>query len=202
MARSTARNIVKDVTRVEILRLPPETVVGHPLRQSQENPLDSVVHYGPYSSFRRGERTMRIGEVARKSVVGVETIRFYEQKGLIAQPPRPKTGGYRDYPADAVRRLTFIRSAQQLGFSLVEVAELLDLEAASAAQCVDVRQRAAIKRQEVQTKIDNLQRIRKALDVLIDACPGNGPARTCSILEAINSGKLRLSPMTNGGRNG
>lgn len=145
---------------------------------------------------------MRIGEVARESGVGVETVRFYEQKGLVAQPPRPGTGGYREYPADAIRRIRFIRSAQQLGFSLTEVAELLELESGSAAQCVDVRRRAEIKRHEVQTKIDNLERISQALDTLIDACPGKGPARTCSILEAINSGALSLNPMTEGESNG
>lgn len=144
---------------------------------------------------------MRISEVARDSGVGVETVRFYEQKGLVTQPPRPDTGGYRDYPADAVRRIRFIRSAQQLGFSLVEVAELLKLESGTASQCIDVRQRAEAKRHEVQMKIDNLERIREALDTLIDACPGKGPARTCSILEAINSGALSLNPMTNGESN-
>ena len=145
---------------------------------------------------------MRIGELARESDVGVETVRFYEQKGLIVQPPRPASGGYRDYPADAVRRIRFIRSAQHLGFSLVEIAELFELEADSAAQCIDVRRRAEIKRQEVLARIDNLERIIGALDGLIDACPGEGPARACSILGSINSGELSLSSMTNGESNG
>ena len=145
---------------------------------------------------------MRIGEFASESGVGVETVRFYEQKGLIAQPPRPETGGYRDYPADAVRRIRFIRSAQRLGFSLVEVAELLELETTSAAQCIDVRKRAEIKRREVQMRINNLERIGQTLDTLIDACPGKGSARKCSILEAINSGALSLNPMTGGESNG
>jgi MerR family copper efflux transcriptional regulator len=145
---------------------------------------------------------MRISDVARESDVGVETIRFYEQKGLIAQPPRPKAGGYRSYPSDVVRRIRFIRSAQLLGFSLTEVADLLQLQATTAAQCVDVRQRAEIKRGEVQTKIDDLKRIRRALDRLIDACPGKGPARMCSILDSINSGELQLGTMTDGENNG
>jgi MerR family mercuric resistance operon transcriptional regulator len=145
---------------------------------------------------------MRIGEIAKQSLVGVETVRFYEQKGLIAQPPRSTAGGYRDYPADAVRRVRFIRSAQQLGFSLAEIAELLDLATVSGGQCADVRQRAAVKRKEVQAKIADLRNIIKALDALIDACPGEGPARTCSILEAINNGTLRLNSITDGGRNG
>ncbi len=145
---------------------------------------------------------MRIGEAARESGVGVETIRFYEQKGLIAQPPRPKAGGYREYPTDAVRRIKFIRSAQHLGFSLVEIADLLELEVGEAAQCVDVRRRAEIKREEVLAKINNLERIKIVLDGLIDACPGKGPARQCSILDAIKSGELHLSPMTTGKNNG
>ena len=141
---------------------------------------------------------MRIGELAKQSGVGVETVRFYEQKGLVAQPSRPVAGGYRDYPRFAVQRIRFIRSAQRLGFTLDEVAELLDLEAGPGARCVDVRERARIKRQEVQAKIENLARIEAALDNLIQACPGEGPARNCSILEAINSGELHLRPMAHG----
>lgn len=145
---------------------------------------------------------MRIGGVAKKAEVGVETIRFYEQQGLIEQPLKPLSGGYRDYPMETVQRIKFIRSAQHIGFSLVEITELLDLEAGSDAMCLDVRNRAETKRAEVQLKIENLKRIRQALDVLIDACPGKGPARKCSILEAINSGELHLSPMPNGGYDG
>lgn len=145
---------------------------------------------------------MRIGEVAKKAKVSVETIRFYERKGLIEQPLKPLSGGYRDYPIETVQRIKFIRSAQHIGFSLVEITELLELEAGSDALCIYVRTRAETKRAEVQLKIENLERIRKALDVLIDACPGKGSARKCSILDAINSGELHLSPMSNGGYDG
>lgn len=145
---------------------------------------------------------MRIGEVARESGVGAETVRFYAQKGLIVQPPRPRAGGFRDYPADIVHRIRFIRSAQELGFSLAEIAELLELEAGPSATCIDVRQRAQQKRNEVRTRIDNLKRIARMLDLLIDACPGEGPARSCSILEAIQSGELNLSPLAKGEADG
>lgn len=141
---------------------------------------------------------MRIGEVANEAGVRVETIRFYEQKGLIAQPLRPASGGYRDYPAESVNRIHFIRSAQQLGFSLREIIELLELEARSNSRCVDVRRRAEEKLSEVLVKIDNLEKIGKALKLLISSCPGKGSARDCSILEAINRGELRLKPMMNG----
>ncbi len=141
---------------------------------------------------------MRIGEIAREAGVGVETVRFYEQRGLIVRPPRPKTGGYRDYPRASVRRIRFVRRAQQLGFSLAEIVELLELESGDEAACVDVRRRAETKREEVAVKIDDLQRIRGALDALIDACPGKGPARKCSILEAIGNGDLQLNSTNDG----
>lgn len=141
---------------------------------------------------------MRISEVARKAGVGVETVRFYEHQGLIAQPPKPGTGGYRDYPAATVRRIRFIRGAQRLGFSLGEIVELLMLESDSDCGCIDVRRRAEAKLDEVTARIGNLRRIKGALQTLIESCPGKGPARKCSILEAINSGDLQLDPMDKG----
>jgi MerR family mercuric resistance operon transcriptional regulator len=143
---------------------------------------------------------MRISEVAREAGVGVETVRFYEQRGLIRQPPRPRTGGYRDYPDAVVRRIRFVRRAQQLGFSLNEIVELMALESGDQAACVDVRQRAEAKLDEVAAKIADLERIRGALRTLIEACPGEGPVRQCSILEAIGDGDLRLAPTGNRGR--
>lgn len=135
---------------------------------------------------------MRISDVAREAGVGVETVRFYEQRRLIARPPRPRAGGYRDYPPASVRRIRFIRRAQQLGFSLAEIVELLALESDGESACIDVRRRAEAKLAEVLTKIGDLDRIRGALETLIEACPGKGPARKCSILEAISDGNLQL----------
>ena len=141
---------------------------------------------------------MRIGQLAKEAGVGVETVRFYEQKGLMPQPPKPETGGYRDYPAESVHRIRFIRSAQQLGFSLGEIDELLELEAGNDTRCVDVRKRAEVKLEDVSIKIDNLKSIRKALEMLINACPGKGSVRKCSILGAINGGDIRLKPVKHG----
>ncbi|GBF27091.1 mercuric resistance operon regulatory protein [bacterium MnTg02] len=141
---------------------------------------------------------MRIGKLAKEAGVGVETVRFYQQKGLMAQPPKPETGGYREYPAESVHRIRFIRSAQQIGFSLGEIDELLELEAGNNTRCIDVRKRAEVKLEDVLVKIDNLKSIRKALEMLINACPGKGSVRKCSILEAINSGDIRLKPVKNG----
>ena len=123
---------------------------------------------------------MTIGRLARKARVGVETIRFYERKGLIEQPRRPRDGGYRVYPEEIAHRIRFIRQAQELGFSLRE-----DPESDSA----EVRERAAAKLAEVKRKITELERIHAALEDLIAACPGRGALRNCSIMETLRAGE-------------
>ena len=132
---------------------------------------------------------MRIGQLASTVGVGIETVRFYERKGLINQPLKPHNGGFRSYSKDTVARVQFIREAQDLGFSLREIEELLSLRSDPATDCADVRERALIKRDEVDEKIKHLGRIRKALDALVSACPRKGAAELCSILAAMESGK-------------
>ena len=132
---------------------------------------------------------MTIGRLARKAGVGVETIRFYERKGLIEQPPRPRDGGYRVYPEETAHRIRFIRQAQELGFSLREVQDLLSLHADPESDSADVRARAAAKLAEVSRKITELERIRGALEDLIAACPGRGALRNCSIMETLRAGE-------------
>jgi MerR family mercuric resistance operon transcriptional regulator len=127
---------------------------------------------------------MTIGKAAAAAGVGVETIRFYERKGLIARPPRPAGGGFRTYPEDTVRRVRFIREAQALGFSLREAAELLQLRDA-AADAADVRERAHMKLADVDAKIERLQGIRAALAGLVQRCPGAGSLDGCSIMAAL-----------------
>ncbi|MCH9012544.1 MAG: MerR family DNA-binding protein [Proteobacteria bacterium] len=132
---------------------------------------------------------MTIGRLARKARVGVETIRFYERKGLIEQPRRPRDGGYRVYPEETAHRIRFIRQAQELGFSLREVQDLLSLRADPESDSADVRERAAAKLAEVKRKITELERIRAALEDLIAACPGRGALRNCSIMETLRAGE-------------
>lgn len=126
-----------------------------------------------------------IAKAARRAGVGVETIRFYERKALIDRPPRPAFGGYREYPTATVERVRFIRQAQELGFSLAEIGDLLSLSADPSADCADVRERARAKLGEVEDKIGRLIEIRHALNELIDACPGSGALRACSIMESL-----------------
>lgn len=128
---------------------------------------------------------MTISRAAERAGVGVETIRFYERRGLIEQPARPRSGGYRFYDDEVVERIRFIRQAQELGFSLREITELLSLRADPAADCGDVRTQAVSKRDEVDRKIAQLRHIRSALDALIASCPGSGALRACTIIDAM-----------------
>lgn len=129
---------------------------------------------------------MTISRAAEQAGVGVETIRFYERRGLIEQPPRPRDGGYRFYEDGVVERIRFIRQAQELGFSLDEIEELLSLRADPAADCADVRAQAVAKRKEVDRKIAQLRDIRAALDELIATCPGGGALKACTIIDALS----------------
>ena len=129
---------------------------------------------------------MQIGTLANEASVGVETIRFYERKGLIARPLRPRDGGFRSYPPETADRIRFIRHAQELGFTLKEVGELLSLSADPDTNCANVREHAQAKLQDVNLKIESLISIRSALEALVAACPGKGKAlRVCSILNAL-----------------
>ncbi|MGE0499620.1 MAG: MerR family DNA-binding protein [Rhizobiaceae bacterium] len=129
-------------------------------------------------------KNLTIGKAAGKAGVGVETIRFYERRGLIARPPKPAEG-FRNYDCDTVARIRFIRQAQVLGFSLREIEELLGLRADPRGDCAVVRKQAVAKRREVERKIAGLERIRTALDTLIAQCPGKGALAACTVLEAI-----------------
>jgi MerR family mercuric resistance operon transcriptional regulator len=129
--------------------------------------------------------TLTIGRLARSAGVGVETIRFYEREGLLAQPNR-RPSGYRQYPADAVRRVRFIRHAKELGFSLNEIQELLDLRMNPTTTCADVRRRAQEKAADVGQRIAALERIRSTLERLVRTCRGKGPKEECPILAALD----------------
>ncbi len=127
---------------------------------------------------------MTIGQVARRAGIGVETIRFYERQGLISDPPR-RPSGYRQYSMDVVRQLRFIRRAKELGFSLREIADLLDLRTDSSTPCRNVRRQLEAKIADVEKKIADLRHIREALDDLTRACASGDPRGACPILDAL-----------------
>lgn len=131
--------------------------------------------------------SLKIGQVAQAVGIGVETVRFYERKGLIPQPPRRKSG-YREYPRETVAQLRFIRRAKELGFTLKQIGELLDLRDDPGATCGDVRHRAEEKIADMERRIADLRRMKKALTALLVDCEGDGPLRGCPIVEAIERG--------------
>ena len=132
--------------------------------------------------------SLTIGKVARLAGVGVETIRFYEREGLIEEPPRWPSG-YRRYPEETVARIRFIRRAKELGFSLKEIKELLELRLDPEATCGDIRRRAYKKISDIEKRIAMLQKMKAALETLTAACRGGGPINECPILEALEDGK-------------
>src|SRR5213593_88571 len=130
-------------------------------------------------------KPLTIGEVARAAQVGVETIRFYEREGLIAEPPR-RESGYRQYPPDAIRRVRFIRRAKELGFTLKEIGELLSLRVDPGRTFADVRAVARAKIRGIQEKISELSRIKDVLGRLERTCRGKGPTSVCPILDMLD----------------
>ena len=124
-----------------------------------------------------------IGQLARVGDTGVETIRYYERRGLMPEPPRAASG-YRRYPEDAARRLRFIRRAKRLGFTLEEIRSLLQLQA--GGQTAQIKSVAESKLAEIETRLDDLQRMRTALRDMTQRCSGTGPVDGCPIIETLN----------------
>ena len=128
--------------------------------------------------------SMTTGQVAREAGVNVETIRFYERKGLIQEPPR-RESGYRQYPSRVVNRIRFIKRAQELGFSLKEIDELLELRADGPEACPDVQTRAEAKIVDIENKLHTLQKMQAVLKKLIRECSHHTPEDACPILESL-----------------
>ncbi len=127
------------------------------------------------------ERDLTIGQVARQAGVHVETVRYYQRLGLIEEPPRPWSG-YRRYPVAVVDRIRFIKRAQELGFRLAEIGELLAMDQGS---CAEVRARAEAKRAQIAAQIRDLVRLRQTLDELIRRCRAEESAPGCPIVESL-----------------
>ncbi len=129
---------------------------------------------------------LKTGELAKRAGVNVETLRFYERKGLLPVPPR-RESGYREYPEESVQRIRFIKRAQELGFSLGEIQELLALRIQRGTTCAEVKRRAELKIQDVRQKIADLKAIERALHKLAATCSGRGPIISgCPILENLD----------------
>jgi Hg(II)-responsive transcriptional regulator len=127
---------------------------------------------------------MTISRVAAQANVNPETVRYYERRKLLPDPERT-AAGYRQYTSDAVVRIGFIKRAQELGFSLNEIKELLALRVRHGAACHDIEERARAKVDLVDSKIRQLQEIRRVLGELAEACRTRKPTAECPILEAL-----------------
>jgi MerR family mercuric resistance operon transcriptional regulator len=127
---------------------------------------------------------LSIGELAKQAKVNIETIRYYERRGLIANPPRNKSG-HRRYSTEAVKRTEFIKRCQALGFSLKEIQDILELRMTRLSTCTDMKSRVNEKLIAVDEKIDELVQIRDALRRLLKQCTDKGPIGKCPILKEL-----------------
>ena len=130
-------------------------------------------------------QSLTIGHLAKEAGVNLETVRYYERKGLLPKPPR-SASGYRLFPTEAARRLRFIRRAQELGFSLREIGELLSLRVSRTTTSKDIRARAEAKIADIEGKIKSLESMKKALLKLTKVCAGCVPVGECPILESLD----------------
>ena len=128
---------------------------------------------------------LRIGEVARRADVNVQTLRYYERRGLLPAPTR-RPSGYREYSAETVRLVRFIKRAQELGFSLRDVGELIALRENPSRNRVAVRAVAVRKAADIASRIRRLTAMQKALEQLIEACECALDTRHCPIIEALD----------------
>ncbi|HTM51776.1 MAG TPA: heavy metal-responsive transcriptional regulator [Bryobacteraceae bacterium] len=129
---------------------------------------------------------MKIGEVAERGGVNLQTIRYYEREGLLPHAPRLPSG-YRVFAEPAVRRVRFIKRAQELGFTLAEIRELLSLRIDHERDRSEVRAIAEAKVADIEQKVRTLTAMKDALVRLKEHCSGHGPASECPILESLDS---------------
>ena len=130
--------------------------------------------------------TESIGSLAKEAGVNVETIRYYQRRGLVEEPQKP-LGGFRRYPANAVKRIVFIKRAQQLGFTLEEIKALLRLE--DGQSFVETRTLAEHKLGVIEQRLADLNRMRDLLKTLINECAKGKRPRSCPIIATLSAGR-------------
>jgi MerR family copper efflux transcriptional regulator len=149
-------------------------------------PLDPVAHYGVYTCIMK---SFTIGRLAREAAINLETVRYYEHEGLLPKAPR-SASGYRLFSPDSIRRLRFIKRAQELGFSLKEIRELLALRLSPRTTSAEIRKRAEVKIADIEGKIKSLVSMSKSLRKLTESCDGCAPLSACPILESLDGEDL------------
>ena len=134
------------------------------------------------TGFRLG--FMRTGQIANQAGVNVQTLRYYERRGLL-QPPARRDSGYREYPSDAIRIVRFVKRAQELGFTLSEVETLLGLAAGGPESCDAVQELTAEKIAEFDAKIASLHSMKESLQTLLGTCSRPRRQRECPLIQSI-----------------
>src|SRR5215831_2202404 len=129
---------------------------------------------------------LKIGVLAERAQVNLQTLRYYERERLLPEPPR-LSSGYRASPDSAVRRVRFIKRAQDIGFALAAIRELLSLRIDPTRERTEVRELAQARIADIEGKIRTLKAMKTALQRLTERCSGCGPANECPILESIDS---------------
>lgn len=132
---------------------------------------------------------LTIGRLAKAAEVNVETIRYYQRVGLVVEPIKPLEG-FRVYPGETINRIRFIKRAQKLGFSLQDIAHLLEL---GEGQCNDVREQAEAKLAQIEAQIKDLQSMRKTLKKLITECNTDNETGCCPIVQSLTENTSKLS---------
>lgn len=127
---------------------------------------------------------LTIGQVAKRAGVTHDTIRLYERYGLIEKPERAPNG-YRQYTEEVINRLRFINRAKVMGFTLKEIAELLEIRRTSQNTCDDMHEQATLKLTDVDQKLSELQQLRQALKKVIDTCEQQKPGSPCPLLNLL-----------------
>jgi Hg(II)-responsive transcriptional regulator len=146
--------------------------------------LDYTLAFRIQDMENKQQKLLTIGRIAQQADVGIDTIRFYERRGLLPKPNRTSSG-YRIYTPDTIRRLNFIRKAKTLGFVLEEIISLLELQDSKGAKA-EVKTLTRRKLEQIETKISDLERMREVLSALEHDCAGTGDVRTCPIIEALS----------------
>lgn len=140
--------------------------------------------------MRKVEGTMSIGSLSKETGIGIETIRFYERVGLLL-PVGRKLSGYRIFNENSLKALSFIKHAKELGFSLNEIQELLNLRADKKSKCQNVQVKAETQLKAVKEKIKSLERIKATLSELIQQCKKRKTDSECPLLDCLDNCKYK-----------
>jgi MerR family mercuric resistance operon transcriptional regulator len=151
-------------------------------------------YYGPEFIFLKENAMSAITTaiIAEQAGVNIETIRYYERRGLIEKPPR-NISGYRQFPEETVERIRFIKNSQRLGFSLREIRDLLSLKVTPKASCADVKRKTDQKILEIEERIYNLQQMKQALQELSSRCLMSTNIKECHILNLLEK-NIQITP--------